>query len=264
MNLDLLSDRRRVLNLLCEQKPLSVPGRDLAYHALTGGFIIDELVRRLTGDGIDVLLDKTVRQPLGMRGFRFGVSPEEVPLVAKNAFTGAPPLPPVSTMVKRVFGVTVREAVDISNDPRFVSAIIPSGNLVCTAEEGSRFFELLLQGGQLDGVRIFDRRTVHRAVAETSWLEIDSFLGFPVRYGSGFMLGGKLLSLYGPFTPAAFGHLGFTNVVAWADPDRDLSGCLMTTGKPLVTPGQIVWWNVLRTITSRCSKIGPRAYANGN
>jgi hypothetical protein len=33
----------------------------------------------------------------------------------------------------------------------------------------------------------------------------------------------------------------------------------MTTGKPLITPGQVMWWNVLRTIASRCSRIGPRA-----
>jgi CubicO group peptidase (beta-lactamase class C family) len=259
MKLDLLADRRRVLELLCEQKPHSVPGRELAYHALTGGFIIDELVRRLTGEGIDVLLDKSVRRPLGMKSFQFGVSSADVPLVAKNAFSGAPPLPPVSTLVKRIFGVNVREAVAISNDPRFLTAIIPSGNLVSTAEEGSRFFELLLAGGELGGVRVFDRRTVHRAVAETSYLELDTFLGFPVRYGSGFMLGGNWLSLYGPQTPHAFGHVGFTNVVAWADPDRDLSACLMTTGKPLITPGQLMWWNVLRAIASRCTKIGPRA-----
>jgi CubicO group peptidase (beta-lactamase class C family) len=261
MNLDLLADHGRIMQLLCEQKPLSVPGRELAYHALTGGYVIGELVRRLTGAGIDVLLDRALRQPLGMKSFTYGVASAQVPLVARNAFTGAPPLPPVSTLVKRVFGVNVREAVRISNDPRFLTAIIPSGNLVCTAEEGSRFFELLLQGGALDGVRVFDRRTVHRAIAETSYLELDTFLGFPIRYGSGFMLGGKWASLYGPDTPHAFGHVGFTNLLAWADPDRDISVCLMTTGKPLITPGQVLWWNVLRTIAGRCSKIGPRAQA---
>ena len=259
MDVALLVDRDQMLHHLCEQHPLSVPGRGLAYHAITGGYIIDELVRRLTGDSIDALLGEKVRKPLGMSGLRYGVPLAQVPLVARNAFTGMPPVPPVSTFVKRAFGVSVREAVDISNDPRFLSAIVPSGNLICTAEEGSRFFELLLRGGELDGTRVFDRRTVHRAVAEQSYLEVDSFLGFPVRYGSGFMLGGKLLSLYGPGTPHAFGHIGFTNVVAWADPDRDLSACLMTTGKPLITPGQVMWWNVLRTISSRCSKIGPCA-----
>ncbi len=258
MNLDLLADRERVIRLLCEQRPLSVPGRQLAYHALTGGFIVDELVRRLTGSDIRVFLEENVAKPMGMPSFGFGVPPEQAPLVAVNAFTGAAPLPPVSTLVQRCFGVNVREAVEISNDPRFLTAIIPSGNLVCTAEEGSRFFEMLLCGGELDGVRVFERRTVQRAVAETSWLEIDSFLGFPVRYGTGFMLGGRWLSLYGPGTPRAFGHVGFTNVVAWADPERDLSACLMTTGKPLITPGQVMWWNVLRTIASRCAKVGPR------
>jgi CubicO group peptidase (beta-lactamase class C family) len=262
MNLELIVDRERMLRHLSEQKPLSVPGRDLAYHAITGGYIIDELVRRLTGGNIDALLEKHVRRPLGMKSLRYGVRRDEVPLVAQNAFTGMPPMPPVSTFVKRCFGVTVREAVDISNAPSFLTAVIPSGNLICTAEEGARFFELLLRGGELDGQRIFDRRTVHRAVAETSYLEIDSFLGFPVRYGSGFMLGGKLLSLYGPDTPHAFGHIGFSNVVCWADPDRDLSACLMTSGKPLITPGQVMWWNVMRTIASRVSKVAPRPFAS--
>jgi len=38
-------------------------------------------------------------------------------------------------------------------------------------------------------------------------------------------------------------------VVAWADPDRDLSVGLMTSGKPFITPGQLVWLNVARTIS---------------
>jgi CubicO group peptidase (beta-lactamase class C family) len=48
------------------------------------------------------------------------------------------------------------------------------------------------------------------------------------------MLGGKWLSLFGPDTTQAFGHLGFTNVVAWADPERELSAALVTSGKPFL------------------------------
>ena len=44
----------------------------------------------------------------------------------------------MSTIIKRVFGVNVREAVEIANDPRFLSSVIPSGNLICTDEEASR------------------------------------------------------------------------------------------------------------------------------
>ena len=67
---------------------------------------------------------------------------------------------------------------------------------------------------------------------ERSYHEIDRTLGFPLRHSGGFMLGAKVLGLYGPDTDEAFGHLGFTNVMAWADPRRELAVGLITSGKP--------------------------------
>src|SRR5262249_8851364 len=145
-----------------------------------------------------------------------------------NAFTGLPAFPPQSWALERALGLGVREVTAASNDPRFLTAIVPSGNVIGTANEASRFFQLLLEAGALDGVRVFPTRRVRRAVREQSYLEVDSFLGLPVRYGMGFMLGGDRFTPYGPHTPRAFGHLGFTNVVAWADPDRQISVGLMT------------------------------------
>ena len=43
-----------------------------------------------------------------------------------------------------------------------------------------------------------------------------------MRYGLGFMLGGRRFSPFGPDTPEAFGHLGLSNVFSWADPEREL------------------------------------------
>src|SRR5262249_54938722 len=157
--------------------------------------------------------------PLGFSTFNFGVPRERVGEVAQNAFTGLLAVPPHSWLLKRVLGVSVQEATVMSNDPRFLTTIVPSGNIIGTADEASRFYELLLREGALDGVRVFERRTVRRAIAEQTVLEIDSFLGMPVRYGMGFMLGGPTVSPYGANTPRAFGHLGFTNVLAYADPD---------------------------------------------
>jgi CubicO group peptidase (beta-lactamase class C family) len=248
VDLELLSDPARILDVICRMKPISAPGRRLSYHAFTGGYVLGEIVRRVTGKDLRAYYQDEVRAPLGFRTFDFGVPLKDVDLVAENAFTGAPALPPYSWLVERSLGVGIHEAVRLSNASRFLTAVIPSGNIIGTAEEGSRFFELLLRGGELDGKRVFQLRTVRRAVAEQSYLEIDSFLGMPIRYGMGFMLGSRWLSLYGHQTPRAFGHIGFTNVAAWADPDRDLSVCLMTSGKPFITPGQVAWLNVGRTI----------------
>jgi CubicO group peptidase (beta-lactamase class C family) len=254
VDVDLVVDFDRIVHLICESRPLSVPGRRLSYHALTGGYVLAELIRRVTGRTVREFFRDEVRAPLKFRSFDWGVPEDQVDLVAENAFTGAPPVPPYTWMLERSLGLGLHEAVALSNHPRFLTSIVPSGNIIGTAEEGSRFFELLLRGGELDGVRIFNRRTVRRAVAEQSYLEIDSFLGMPVRYGMGFMLGSDWFSLYGPNSQRAFGHIGFTTVSAYADPDRDISVCLMTSGKPFITPGQLAWLNVARTIAKCCDR----------
>jgi CubicO group peptidase (beta-lactamase class C family) len=254
LDVSLLADPERLLAILCDAKPLSVPGRRLAYHALTGGFVLGEVVRRVTGRDIRRVLREDILGPLGFATFDYGVPEARVDDVAVNAFTGLPAFPPQSWALKRALGLGVREATEVSNDPRFVTAIVPSGNVIGTANEACRFFELLLREGELDGVRVFERRTVRRAVREQSYLEIDSFLGMPVRYGMGFMLGAEHFTPYGPYTPKAFGHVGFTNVIAWADPERDISVGLMTSGKPFITPGQISWLRVARTISRVCGR----------
>jgi CubicO group peptidase (beta-lactamase class C family) len=256
IDLDLVGDWDRVLAILCQARPLSVPGRRLAYHALTGGFVLGEVVKRVTGKDIRAFLHENVLAPLKFTSFNYGVSKERVLDVAENAFTGFPSVPPQSWLLERALGIGMVEATAMSNDARFLTAIIPSGNIIGTAEEASRFFQLLLQGGELDGVRIFEARTVRRAIAEQSYLQVDSFLGIPVRYGMGFMLGGVTFSPYGKGSPNAFGHIGFTNVIGYADPDRQLSVGLMTSGKPFITPGQIAWLNVARTIAERCGPVG--------
>jgi CubicO group peptidase (beta-lactamase class C family) len=255
IDLDLVSDWDRILRLLCDAHPRTVPGRRLAYHALTGGFLLGEVVRRVTGRDVRAFLRDEVLTPLGFATFDYGVPAARVDEVAENASTGIPAIPPHSWLLKRVLGVGVREATELSNQPRFLTAIVPSGNIIGTAEEASRFHELLLREGELDGVRVFARRTVRRAIAEQTYLEIDWFLGLPVRYGMGFMLGSSSFSPYGADTPHAFGHIGFTNVVAWADPDRDISVGLMTSGKPFITPGQIAWLGVARTIARTCPQV---------
>ena len=263
MRLERLDDLDEVTDILCEAEPVSRAGRQLAYHAVTGGFVLGELVRRVTGRSIRQVLDDTIRRPLGFRWLSYGVAPQDVPRVATNYVTGPPVLPPFSYLFRRGLGVGFREAVDMSNDPRFLTGLVPSANIVATADEFSRFYQLLLDGGTLDGVRVFDPRTIRRATSEQSYLEVDFTLGLPFRYGMGFMLGTQWLSLYGPDTLHAFGHLGFTNVICWADPERDIAAALMTSGKPFVYPELYYLFDVLRQIGLACPKVaaGPTRIA---
>jgi CubicO group peptidase (beta-lactamase class C family) len=255
LDLDNIARPEYICEILCDAKPLSRPGKALAYHAVSGGFIIAEIVRRVTGKDIREVLTEEILEPLGFRWTNYGVAPEDVPLVGRDYATGAHVFPPVSTLLERALGAPVEQVVETAGDPRFLTGIVPAGNTVTTANELSRFFELLRNGGELDGVRVFEPRTIRRALTEQSYREIDFTLGFPTRYSLGLMLGAKVLSLYGPDTELAFGHLGFTNVIGWADPERALSGALITSGKPVLYPELPDLWSVMRRIGIESPKV---------
>jgi CubicO group peptidase (beta-lactamase class C family) len=248
MQLDTLARPAEILRLLCEVHPTWRPGRQLAYHAVTGGFVLGEVIRRVTGEDPRALLDEAIRRPLGARWLSYGVAPDDVGAVATSYLTGPPVVPPFTQLFHRILGVEFVDAVRMANDARFLTGVVPSANVVATARELSGFYQCLLDGGRADGVEVFDTRTVRRATAEQSYLEIDFTLGLPFRYGMGFMLGAEWFSLYGPYTRLAFGHVGFTNIVSWADPERQIAAAIMTSGKPTLYP-ELYWlWEAMRRI----------------
>jgi CubicO group peptidase (beta-lactamase class C family) len=250
-----INDREAIVRILVEAEPRSRAGGNLAYHAISGGYIIGEIVERATGKPIRRVLAEEVLDPLGFRWTNYGVEARDLGAVARSHNTGPPLLPPLSNLLRRALGLSAPEATRMSNTPEFQTATVPSANVITTPNELGRFFELLRRGGTLDGVQIFDPRTLHRALTEQSHLEIDFTLGFPTRFSLGMMLGGQLLSLYGPDTEHAFGHLGFTNIVGWADPERALSAAIITSGKPVLYPELPAFWNVMRTIGRVCPKV---------
>ncbi len=252
----LLVDWDDIVARLCDAQPATPPGRRLAYHAVTGGFVLGEIVRRVTGKTIREVLAEQLLDPLGFRFMNYGVAAEDQDRVALNAFTGRPAPFPVSVLVRRALGVAFREAAEISNDPRWVQGIVPAGNIYATANEASRFYQLLLNEGTLDGTRVMDPRTIRRARAETSYLEVDLTLGLPIRYGLGFMLGTEPVSLFGPGTPQAFGHLGFIQVYTWADPERQLAVALVNTGKPFFGRHLVQLYRLLSAISRHCPRVG--------
>jgi CubicO group peptidase (beta-lactamase class C family) len=255
LDLDKLGDRDYFVRIMCEARPRTRPGKLLAYHAVSGGFIIAEIVERITGKDIRTVMQEEILDPLGFRWGNFGVAPEDLDRVGHSYVTGAPPLPPVSTLLERALGKHPDEITRISNDDRFLTGVVPAANVVTSADELSKFFEMLRCGGELDGVRVMDSRTIRRAIVERAYREFDLTLGAPMRHSAGFMLGADALSLFGPDTDKAFGHLGFTNVLGWADPERGLSVGLITSGKPILHPGLPQLWALTRRIGVEAGKV---------
>ena len=262
-DLDVLTDTDRVVRLLCEAKPAVRPGRLLAYHAVSGGYILGEIVRRITGKPIHDVLAEEILDPLRFRWGNYGVAEDDVERVAPSYVTGPPLLPPLSTLANRVLGAPFAEVVEVSNDPRFLTAAIPSANVITSANELGRFFEIFRAGGELDGVRVMEPRTIRRALTEQSHLEIDFSLVFPTRFSYGLMLGADYVSLYGRDTDLAFGHLGLINIMGWADPERAISVGLITTGKALVYPELPRFYWVMSRIANEVPKVEPPVWLTG-
>ena len=255
LDLERLADPERILEAMPQLRSLHRPGAAVAYHTVSGGFVLGEIVRRATGKDIRTVLAEEILDPLGFRWTNYGVAPEDVARVGLAYPTGPKLVPPLSTVATRALGLPWDELTRLCNDPRFLTGIVPAGNVVSTAYEMARFMDLLRRGGTLDGATVMQPRTIRHALTETSYHEFDRTLGFPLRYSYGFMLGAKVLSLYGPDTDDAFGHLGFMNVIMYADPRRELSVGLITSGKTAVGPHLPLLWALVRRIGTEAPKV---------
>jgi CubicO group peptidase (beta-lactamase class C family) len=230
---ELLLDQQEVLRRIYAAAP-EKPGHHHAYHALTAGFVIADLVEKVSGQGFRDFFKEQVSGPLGLKTLDFGMRGRAFSRLARNYVSGFRYGGAVNAYLRRAIGTTLEKATEISNDPRFYRAVIPAGNGVATADDSGRFFQCLLDGGQLEGRRAFKPLTVRRAIAEVGKPEVDRSLLVPLRYSAGMMLGAKPFGLYGPDTSRAFGHLGFANNFVWADPERATSISLLATGKVIL------------------------------
>jgi CubicO group peptidase (beta-lactamase class C family) len=246
-----------LVHMLCLAPPDDPQFQKQAYHALTSGFIVGELIQRTSGMSLRDALRKWIAEPLKLRYMTYGLAPEQRKLAPANALTGPKPFWPLTTYVRRIVGVPFERAVEASNDDGFLSSVVPAGNIYASADDASRVFQMLLNGGELDGVRVLERETVHEAVKPVGKIQLDAILRVPLRFSAGFMLGERPFGLYGPNCHEAFGHLGFVSVLCWADPARDISVALLNTGKSVSPTGVLRIARVLGAINRACPQVRP-------
>jgi CubicO group peptidase (beta-lactamase class C family) len=243
-----LWDEDKTWELLCDAEPIVTDGSKLAYHAITGGFVLERVIRKVTGDNINAYITRKIREPMGMKYFTYGVEPEHRDDLARTYATGPRPGLLLGAFIKRALGADIVSLEQACNDPRFQDAIIPAGNLAGTAEEVGRFFQMMLNGGKWGRRRICSETTVARATQEFGARTLDRTLLIPMRFSAGLMLGDEPFGVWGPNSRHAFGHLGLVNKFAWADPQRDMSACILTSGIPIIAHHIPPLVNVIRGI----------------
>ncbi|MEM4781813.1 MAG: serine hydrolase domain-containing protein, partial [Halalkalicoccus sp.] len=185
------------------------PGETAAYHALSFGFLVGELVRRASGVRIDEHLDDRLFDPLGMDDTDLGIPAGEPDTTATLA--GFEPGERARSRDVGLDGTSNAETAALFDGEWLHRAVIPAASATGSARDMARFYACLANGGELDGTRILEAETVEAMTTEHAAVERDATLGVPRRYGLGVVLGGSPWGKYGTVSPPqAFGHGGLS------------------------------------------------------
>jgi CubicO group peptidase (beta-lactamase class C family) len=220
-----------MVDRLAKMKPVFVPGTTSAYHSYTFGWIIAECVRRTDPKRrpFGRFVQEEICAPLGIDNLWIGIPPAVEPRVAKLTNMLAPPpgtpapgplrlgaIPAQVGVIQEVFG---------RSDVR--RACIPGAGGIMNARSEARFFAMLANGGELNGVRLLSSERIRSfSTLRSNPDEIDQVLARAVNLGiGGFHLGGE-----SPPAPPVIGrnphiisHPGAGGSIGWADPDARLA-----------------------------------------
>jgi CubicO group peptidase (beta-lactamase class C family) len=242
------------------------------YHGITYGWLVGELIRRVTGGSLTEAMQTLLIEPLALDGVFLGAPGEargRLATLIKPTFK-----PP--TFWTRVRGWALRAlCVVFGLDPalakeallphgsremyfsdRMLDAEVPAMNGVFTARSLARMYAMLAGGGQIDGKRFLSEETLRRATQVQS-RGLDAVVGFPMRWRLGYHLVGTSRGIL----PNAFGHFGYGGSGAWADPDRDLS-LAMTLNRVAGTPFGDMRMVKMGGVVSKCAERRARRLAS--
>ncbi len=232
-DIDALFDPARALKILAQVSPEWRDNRQ-GYHAVTGGYILGALLERQTGKTLRELVDTLFREPMGLNVFNYGLSAELRERFALNYATGSYFGFFSEKIMRDMVGGTLDQIMSLSNSESFLDSVIPSANFISTAYDVSLFFQMLMDYGAYEGKQILKPAMVETMLMPGGKVVFDRRLKFPVNFNGGFIFGRNPVGAWGINSKYAFGHLGFTNNLVWADPKKNLSVALLTTGNPFL------------------------------
>jgi CubicO group peptidase (beta-lactamase class C family) len=216
-------DWDKITGLLAAQEPLFPPGTASGYQAITFGYLIGEVIRRITGQSCGQFAAAEVAGPLGadvhiglaeselgrcsdLQGVR--PSQDEQAALAQ-AYANAHPAALAALLNPALTG-------DEANAPGWRMAEIPAANGQATALGLATIFGAVADGSG----RLLSAGTLAAARAGEG-VFTDLVLGFPLEFGLGFGLS-SAEHHFGP-NPAAFGHDGFGGSAVGCDPEAGLA-----------------------------------------
>ena len=228
-----LFDWERVIHGIEGEAPIWEPGTDSGYHALTFGFLVGEIVRRVSGKRIGTFLHDEVTRPLGIDDEMYIGAPESAePKIAKlkSRIVVTPELIAQyqasqangNSLISRAMGMRQGEMMAGQGENHFDTpaghrAEVPAANGIMTARALARMYACLADYGELGGVRILGEERV-RTMSQRQTNRPDRVIIVPVGFALGYMTGGTEGWPQGPRV-TSFGHAGFGGSIGYCDPE---------------------------------------------
>lgn len=183
----------------------TVPGARMVYSDL-GAILLGEIVRRVSGEPLEVYLQRHVFGPLGMTDTRYRPGPELRDRIAPTE---------IDPWRQRHLRGEVHDENAFA-----LGGVAGHAGLFSTGHDVARLARAYLNGGTLDGTRIFSSDVIHEFTTVQDSMLSNRALGWEKPTGRN--------SAGHRMSPAAFGHTGFTGTSIWIDPARDAFVVLLT------------------------------------
>ncbi|HEU4907617.1 MAG TPA: serine hydrolase domain-containing protein [Propionibacteriaceae bacterium] len=233
-----VADWDRIVQVLAEEAPLLPPGETHQYHALTFGWLVGEIIRRITGKGVAEFFAERIAVPLDVEAW-IGVPDAVLPRIAQLYSATPPPdplpLPPgtpaelaglndKAMTLGSAFEVGLGEENTGFNSDELRRAVIPGAGGIATAPALATIWSATVSNAE--AVRLLNDEVIADMTGEQSSGEPAVPLPGPwSRWGSGFMLSSEAR----PFlTDASFGHDGVGGQVSFADPEYKVGFAFLT------------------------------------
>jgi CubicO group peptidase (beta-lactamase class C family) len=191
-----LFEWEKVCSLLADQEPWWEPGTASGYHALTQGYLVGEVVRRVTGRSVGTFFAEEIARPLGA-DFHIGTPPEcdsrVVPVIPPPGIEAQLAQAGLSEMALRTLANPPITA-DASWTVEWRRAEIPAANGHGNARSVGAVQSVLSNRGEARGVRLLSPAGCETVFREQS-NGTDLVLGMPLRFGIGYGLAGDLIPI---------------------------------------------------------------------
>lgn len=247
-NLSDILDWDLMVSRLAAMRPAYNPGTANSYHVISFGWLVGELVRRVSGLTLPAFLEQRLSQPLGLDGVYIGGAGNQVeriadivglPSIHRASYKPVRSSYPAPTWLPRRLsdwyerGLFPGHLVNIYRHPAFWQASIPAFNGVFTARSLARIYAALSLGGSIDGVRLLKPQQIAQ-ISEVQTRRFDKVAVYPLHWRLGYHRADAFIKN----VPEAFGHFGLGGAGGWANPKLKLAAALVHNGFPLLLGAQ--------------------------